>query len=43
MAEPTADGNDQVLTPTVVEDEGPSGPQESVESPGKVMRIGSMI
>jgi hypothetical protein len=43
MSEPTPDGNDQVLTPTVVEDDRPSGPQESVESPGKVMRIGSMI
>ncbi len=43
MSEPTPDGSDQVLTPTVVEDEAPTQAQESVESPGKVMRIGSMI
>jgi hypothetical protein len=35
-----ADG--QVLVPSVVPEEAPE-PQESVESPGKVMRIGSMI
>ena len=37
---PTADGD--VLVPSVVSEE-PAAPQESIESPGKVMRIGSMI
>ncbi|MGH9085858.1 MAG: bacterial proteasome activator family protein [Acidimicrobiales bacterium] len=52
MADPTeetpeqrADGDGdgaQVLVPSVVDDDG-HGNTESVESPGKVMRIGSMI
>ena len=44
MSDPTPDDQDQVLVPSVVTDgDGPSEPTESVESPGKVMRIGSMI
>jgi hypothetical protein len=37
--------DEQVLVPSVVSDGGGDGeqPHESVESPGKVMRIGSMI
>jgi hypothetical protein len=40
MSEPTTEPTDPVLVPDVVQD---GEPQESVESPGKVMRIGSMI
>jgi hypothetical protein len=52
MSDGTPTGNpadEQVLIPSVVEDgaqpEGQEGeePSESVESPGKVMRIGSMV
>jgi hypothetical protein len=48
MSDGSTSGDDQVLTPTVVEDgEGPAPAgeelHEAVESPGKVMRIGSMI
>jgi hypothetical protein len=44
MSDPTPDDQEQVLVPSVVADgDGPSEPTESVESPGKVMRIGSMI
>jgi hypothetical protein len=40
----TSDDGEGVLVPSVVEDgEGPQENLESVESPGKVMRIGSMI
>jgi hypothetical protein len=48
MSDPSTP-DDQVLTPTVVEDgsqpegEGAVEPSEAVESPGKVMRIGAMI
>jgi hypothetical protein len=41
MSEPTAP-EDQVLVPSIVEDEE-AAPNEAVESPGKVMRIGAMI
>ena len=40
MSEPTAEQPDPVLVPDVVQE---GGQQEAVESPGKVMRIGSMI
>ncbi len=44
MSDHTPDGQDQVLTPTVVTEGDPREEvTESVESPGKVMRIGSMI
>jgi hypothetical protein len=44
MSDQTPDGQDQILTPTVVNEEaGDAEPTESVESPGKVLRIGSMI
>jgi hypothetical protein len=44
MSEQTPAGQDQVLTPTVVtEGEEAAQPTESIESPGKVLRIGSMI
>jgi hypothetical protein len=46
MSEPTPDGAEQVLTPTVVGEAGDPAaeePTESIESPGKVLRIGSMI
>jgi hypothetical protein len=42
MSDPTPDDPDQVLVPSVVS-AGDEEPMESVESPGKVMRIGSMI
>ena len=43
MSDPAeADAND-VLVPSVVAGGEGEGPHESVESPGKVMRIGSMI
>jgi hypothetical protein len=42
MSDPSPDESPQVLVPSVVPAEGDE-PQESVESPGKVMRIGSMI
>jgi len=35
--------DEQVLVPAIVADNEPDEPQEAVESPGKVMRIGSMI
>jgi hypothetical protein len=45
MSEPNPDGRDaDVLVPSVVQDQrGEEVRHESVESPGKVMRIGSMI
>jgi hypothetical protein len=49
MSDASVPDEQQVLTPTVVEDgrppegEGEEKPSEAVESPGKVMRIGSMI
>jgi hypothetical protein len=44
MSEQDADRQDEVLTPTVVtDDDGQVEPTESIESPGKVLRIGSMI
>jgi len=44
MSDQNADGQDEVLTPTVVtDDEAPEQATESIESPGKVLRIGSMI
>jgi hypothetical protein len=42
MSEPSPDEPIQVLVPAVVPPEE-EAPMESVESPGKVMRIGSMI
>jgi hypothetical protein len=42
MPEP-ADDQQTVLVPSVVEAEQDDGNHEAVESPGKVMRIGSMI
>jgi hypothetical protein len=43
-ADRTDDGDSaQVLVPSVVDDDGADEATESVESPGKVMRIGSMI
>jgi hypothetical protein len=42
MSDQTPDGQDEVLVPSVVTDEA-SEPTESIESPGKVLRIGSMI
>jgi Protein of unknown function (DUF2587) len=42
MSDPSETDGD-VLVPSVVSDVADEGPQESVESPGKVMRIGSMI
>ncbi|MET0727714.1 MAG: proteasome activator [Acidimicrobiales bacterium] len=42
MSDPPVDTPSPVLVPSVVPDE-PESAQESVESPGKVMRIGSMI
>jgi hypothetical protein len=42
MTDAQPDGSDQVLVPSVVSD-ADAEPQESVESPGKVMRIGSMV
>jgi hypothetical protein len=44
MADPTPSDStdDAVLVPSLVPEEA-AGPHESVESPGKVMRIGSMI
>jgi hypothetical protein len=44
MSDPSATDNDaDVLVPSVVADNDDQGSHESVESPGKVMRIGSMI
>jgi hypothetical protein len=44
MSDPTTDPSPPALVPEVVEDgQQPQEAQESVESPGKVMRIGSMI
>ena len=44
MSDPTAADNDaDVLVPSLVPATGDQTPHESVESPGKVMRIGSMI
>ena len=44
MSDPSATDNDaDVLVPSVVADNDDQGSRESVESPGKVMRIGSMI
>jgi Protein of unknown function (DUF2587) len=44
MSDPTATDHDaDVLVPSVVPDTEDQTPHESVESPGKVMRIGSMI
>lgn len=44
MSDPTATDTDaDVLVPSVVPDARQESPTESVESPGKVMRIGSMI
>ena len=40
---PDATSPDDVLVPAVVQDQHDQEPRESVESPGKVMRIGSMI
>jgi hypothetical protein len=42
MSDPSPDESAQVLVPSVVPADGEE-PKESVESPGKVMRIGSMI
>src|SRR5688572_917799 len=42
MSDPSPDESRPVLVPSVVPEEGEEA-QESVESPGKVMRIGSMI
>ena len=42
MSDPSPDDSSQVLVPSVVPAEEEQ-PQEAVESPGKVMRIGSMI
>jgi hypothetical protein len=43
-ADQTTDGDGtQVLVPSVVDQDGADDATESVESPGKVMRIGSMI
>lgn len=42
MSDPSPDESSSVLVPSVVPSEEEQ-PQESVESPGKVMRIGSMI
>ena len=42
MSDPSPDESPQVLVPAVVPSEEEAA-QESVESPGKVMRIGSMI
>ncbi len=42
MPETVPTAFDDILVPAVVP-ETPDGPQEAVESPGKVMRIGSMI
>jgi hypothetical protein len=42
MSDPAPDEDPQVLVPSVVPSEEEAS-QESVESPGKVMRIGSMI
>ena len=42
MSDPSPDEAPQVLVPAVMPSEE-EAPQESVESPGKVMRIGSMI
>jgi hypothetical protein len=41
MSEPTAEPTETALVPEVVDEQAP--PQESVEQPAKVMRIGSMI
>ncbi|MFL6204663.1 MAG: proteasome activator [Acidimicrobiales bacterium] len=43
MSEPSEPGVDDVLIPSVVASQDDERPKESVESPGKVMRIGSMI
>jgi hypothetical protein len=45
MSDPTPADQEQVLVPSVVTDQEvePAESVESVESPGKVMRIGSMI
>jgi len=43
MSDPSGADDADVLIPSVVNDEADAGPTESVESPGKVMRIGSMI
>ena len=43
MSDPSANDADDVLIPSVVADGEDDGPHEAVESPGKVMRIGSMI
>ena len=43
MSDPSANDGDDVLIPSVVPGDDGEGPHESVESPGKVMRIGSMI
>jgi hypothetical protein len=42
MSDPSPDDSTQVLVPAVMPSEEEQ-PQEAVESPGKVMRIGSMI
>src|SRR5688500_6977853 len=42
MSDPSPDESQQVLAPSVVPEQTEAA-QESVESPGKVMRIGSMI
>jgi hypothetical protein len=42
MSDQTPDGQDQVLVPSLVTDDA-AAPTESIESPGKVLRIGSMI
>jgi hypothetical protein len=43
MSDPSETDVDDVLIPSVVAAEEDDGPKEAVESPGKVMRIGSMI
>ena len=43
MSDPSTHDADDVLIPSVVAEGDDGGPHESVESPGKVMRIGSMI
>ena len=43
MAEPPETDVNDVLIPSVVAAEEDDSPKEAVESPGKVMRIGSMI
>jgi hypothetical protein len=43
MSDPTPETSDAALVPEVVDEQPPSEPHEAVESPGKVLRIGSMI